>query len=316
MIISFNYIVSIYSSMEHALPETGAEKAQTRITITGMAVNLLLAVLKIFLGFAGRSTAMVSDGVHSLSDLATDLVVIFGIREASKPSDEGHRYGHGKIETFCTMIIAVVLLGIGAGIAFGAARGLIDAIGGKVLAVPGSIALIGAVLSIILKEILYRYTISVGKRTGSKALIANAWHHRTDSLSSIAALLGIGGAILLGERWAFLDPLAALVVTSLIIWVSVKLLKESANELLEGSLGRGAERKIIEIAENVKGIKEPHNLRTRSLGRSVAIDLHVKVDCNMSVKGGHAVVQELEDELRKEFGKGALVSIHMDPDDI
>ncbi|MFW3145632.1 MAG: cation diffusion facilitator family transporter [Thermoplasmatota archaeon] len=301
--------------MESGLPEKEKQKAQTRVTVLGMVINLLLSVLKLFLGIVGRSTAMISDGVHSFSDLATDLVVIFGIRSASKPSDEGHEYGHGKIETFSAMIIALVLLGVGAGIGLSAVLRLIEAVEGKELVVPGAIALIGAVLSIILKEFLYWYTVSVGKRTGSKSLIANAWHHRSDALSSIAALIGIGGAVLLGKSWAFLDPLAALVVTSLIVWVSIKLLRESTNELLEGSLGKASEERIMKIARRVKGIKEPHNLRTRSLGRSVAIDLHVKVDHRISVKEGHRSVRNLEDELMREFGEHALINIHMDPDD-
>jgi len=299
---------------------TGMAEERTRdavkVTWIGFFLNLLLSILKMFAGIVGGSSAMVADSVHSLSDLATDLVVIFGIKAASKPEDDGHRYGHGKIETLTAFLIGSILAIVGLGLLYSAGSRILDAINGEQLGTPGIIALVGALVSIIVKETLFWYTRGVAKKSNSKAVLANAWHHRTDSLSSIATFIGIGGAILLGEKWAVLDPIAAVLVTFLIFWVSGKLIRESINELLEASLDKNCENRIMEIARSIEGLKEPHDLKTRSLGNRVAIDIHIKVDRDMPVAKAHQISQRFEDSLRAEFGLDSVVMVHMDPDDI
>jgi cation diffusion facilitator family transporter len=291
-------------------------KEATRVTWIGFVVNVLLSIIKMVAGILGRSSALIADSVHSISDLSTDVVLLVGIRAASKPEDENHKYGHGKIETLITLTVGVFLLFVGIGILYTAIRNILNVIGGEDLEVPGTIAVAAAAISMISKECVYWYTRRVGQRIGSKALIANAWHHRTDSLSSLATFLGVGAAIILGGKWAILDPIAALLVTLLIFWVSIKLVKESLNDLLEGSLDKETEKSIMSIASSIKGLKEPHNLKTRSLGNRIAIDIHIKVEKDLSVKEAHEISLDLERSLRSEFGEETFVNIHVDPDDV
>jgi cation diffusion facilitator family transporter len=291
-------------------------KEAAKVTWVGFLVNLFLAIFKMAAGVLGRSSAMVADSVHSLSDLITDVVVLVGIKAASRPEDKTHRYGHGKIETLVTLFVGVFLILVGIGILYAAGRSIFLVINGEELEAPGIIAVIAALVSIITKEGVYWYTRHVGDKIGSKALIANAWHHRTDALSSVATFIGVGAAVLLGGKWAVLDPIAALLVTVLIFWVSIKLVKGSLDELLEGSLDEGTEKRIMEIASGIKGLKEPHNLRTRSLGNRIAIDMHIKVDSGLSVKRAHDICRVLEKALLDEFGNQTFVNIHIDPDDV
>jgi cation diffusion facilitator family transporter len=288
-------------------------KEASKVTWIGFFVNLLLAILKMIAGIIGRSSALVADSIHSLSDLVTDVVVLVGIKAAGKPEDEAHRYGHGKIETLITLFVGLFLIIVGLGILYAAAGRIIDVINGEELETPGIIALGAAAISITAKEAVFWYTRKVAKKIGSSALMANAWHHRTDSLSSVATLLGVGGAILLGGKWSVLDPLAAALVTVLIFWVSIKLVRTSLNELLDSSLNTETRERIMEIASNVRGVKEPHNLKTRSLGNRISIDMHIKVDSGLSVKRAHDIVLVLERSLKKEFGPDSLVNIHVDP---
>ncbi|MGA1873381.1 MAG: cation diffusion facilitator family transporter [Thermoplasmatota archaeon] len=284
-----------------------------KVTWIGFMVNISLAVFKMIAGIVGNSTAMVADSVHSLSDLATDVVVLVGMKAASRPQDEGHDYGHGKIETLITLFIGLFLMVVGAGILITAGSSIVDVIRGGKIERPGYIALVAAVLSIVMKEAIFWYTRAVSRRTGSKALMANAWHHRTDSLSSVATFIGIGAAILLGGHWAVLDPVAAVLVTGLIFWVSIKLSRDSLNELLEASLDKGTEERIMVLASSIDGIEEPHNLKTRSLGNRIAIDIHIKVGSELSVREGHEICLKLEESLRGEFGEDTLVNVHIDP---
>jgi cation diffusion facilitator family transporter len=285
----------------------------SRVTWMGFFVNLILAILKMIAGIFGRSSALIADSIHSISDLATDIVVLFGIKAAGKPEDETHRYGHGKIETLITLLVGVILILVGVGILYAASIRIMDVIQGEELEAPGYIALAAAAISIVSKEGIFWYTRSVARRTDSNVLMANAWHHRTDSLSSIATFLGVGGAILLGGRWSILDPIAAALVTVLIFWVSIKLVKSSLNELLDASLDKDSREKIMKIASRVRGVKEPHNLKTRSLGNKIAIDLHIKVDSGLSVRRAHDICLRLENLLKKEFGTESIINIHVDP---
>lgn len=291
-------------------------KEASRVTWMGLFVNLILAILKMMAGIFGRSSALIADSIHSISDLATDVVVLFGIKAAGKPEDETHRYGHGKIETIITLFVGAILILVAIGILYTAWARILDVIQGEELEVPGYIALAAAAISIVSKEGVFWYTRSVARRTDSKVLMANAWHHRTDSLSSVATFLGVGGAIILGGRWAILDPIAAALVTVLIFWVSIKLVRSSLNELLDASLDKDSREKIMKIASSVKGVREPHNLKTRSLGNRVAIDLHIKVDSGLSVKRAHDICLKLENSLKVEFGADSIINIHIDPHDV
>ncbi|MEA3557871.1 MAG: cation diffusion facilitator family transporter [Candidatus Thermoplasmatota archaeon] len=287
-----------------------------RITLIGTAANLFLAVLKILLGIFGRSSVMIADGIHSFSDLVTDLAVIIGMNASTKPRDAGHKYGHGKIETLITILIGSILIGVGLGMLFSSSSLILDWIRGEKLPIPKAFTMVGAFTSIIIKEVLYKYTRRTGVRIGSRALVANAWHHRTDSLSSVAALLGIGGAILLGGQWAVLDPIAAVLVTVLIFYVSIKMIRECMNELIEGSLGEDTEKEIIEMVSSVEGALEPHNLRTRRIGSDIAIDIHIKVDHRLDVGTAHFITEEVENRIMGRFGDTTIINVHLDPDDI
>lgn len=283
------------------------------ITLWGSLVNFLLTAFKFAAGILGHSTAMIADAVHSLSDFATDLVVVIGLQLAKKPRDSSHNFGHGKFETLVTAIIGLALLAVGGKIGWSAAERIIGYFRGTRLEQPGLIALVAAAASIVTKELLYRATLRVGKRIGSQAVVANAWHHRTDALSSIGTLAGIGGAILLGERWYVLDPLAGIVVSVLIIKVGFDISKLSLNDLLEAAVDRKTEARILQIIKTVDGVHDPHNLKTRKIGNNVAVDVHVRVDPALSIVQAHEISSGIETALRDDFGDGTYISVHIEP---
>lgn len=287
--------------------------AATQITWIGFFANLVLTALKLVAGVVGHSGAMIADAAHSLSDIGTDIVVLAGFQFADKPADQNHDYGHGKYETLAAAVIGGSLLLVGGGIFWNAATTIWSNLRGEPLRAPGMIALAAAIVSIAIKELLYRYTASVGKRINSYAVIANAWHHRSDALSSVGAMLGIGGAILLGEQWRLLDPLAAIVVSLFIIRVAIRISSRSIGELTEESLDETVEAEIIRIASGVDGVTEPHNLRTRRIGGDIAVDLHICVDADMRVSEAHALASQVEADLCKRFGQSTFISIHVEP---
>ena len=285
-----------------------------RVTLWGAAVNLLLTACKIVAGVCGRSAAMIADGVHSLSDLLSDAVVLIFTHVSSKDKDRKHRFGHGKFETMATVIISLILIVVGAKLMSNGIKSIIACINGEVLPRPGFIALAAAVVSIVSKEILYQWTAAVGRKTGSTAVMANAWHHRSDALSSIGALLGIGGAIILGDRWTILDPITSCVISIAIIVVAVKMALPSLAELLETSLPEDIEKEIMDIASSVPGVNDIHELKTRRNGMSFIIDAHVVVDPDMSVVEAHDIATNVEEALRSRFGNETQTSIHIEPD--
>lgn len=289
------------------------EKEIYRVTFIGSIVNLLLLLFKFAAAFIGHSSAMMADAVHSLSDFITDIVVVVFVRISSKPADEGHDYGHGKYETLGTVIIGVALMFVGIMILVNSVESIIMFFKGEKLAAPGWFAFIAAIVSIVSKEILYQYTVIKGRKLSSQAVVANAWHHRSDALSSIGTAVGIGGAILLGEKWRVLDPVAALIVSCFIIKVSVELLKPGFNELLERSLPVDVEDRILEIVNSFEGVSEPHNLRTRRIGNRCAIEMHLRMDGNVSLSEAHDKATEIERKLREEFGKDTYINIHLEP---
>ena len=295
---------------QHTTPR---EKEIYKVTILGSIVNFVLLVFKFIAGIVGHSAAMVADAVHSLSDFVTDIVVIVFVKISGKPQDESHDYGHGKYETLATAIIGVVLLGVGIGILVNSVTGIVDAFNGKVLEAPSILALVAAVVSIILKEALYQYTVFKGKHLGSKAVIANAWHHRSDAFSSIGTLVGIAGAIFLGEKWRVLDPIAAFVVSVFIIKVAVDLVKPCIDELLEKSLSNDIEERILTIITAHPEVDSPHHLRTRRIGNHIAIEIHIRMDGDMPLKQAHDVTKKIETALKSEFGNETHIGIHMEP---
>lgn len=284
-----------------------------RVTLVGFAVNLVLSLAKLAAGVFGRSGAMVADAVHSFSDLATDVVVIVFARISAKPRDDGHDYGHGKYETLATILISMALGVVGVGIlvnSIGAVRSVLD---GGVLPRPGLVALVAAVLSIAAKEILYRYTVREGRAIDSPSVVANAWHHRSDALSSLGTLVGIGCAYFLGERWRIADPIAALIVAVFIFKVAFDLIRTGVGELLEKSLPEETEREILRIVTLDPAVREPHNLRTRRIGAAIAIEIHIRVDGAMTVARSHALTVGIERRLRERFGEGTMIAVHVEP---
>ena len=293
--------------------EVNREKEIYKLTLWGSLVNFLLLVFKFVAGFVGNSAAMIADAVHSLSDFITDIIVILFVRVSSMPKDENHHYGHGKYETLATAIIGVVLFAVGVGILVNAVEAIIDFFHGKELAAPNIWALGAAAVSIVFKEALYQYTVYKGENLNSNAVMANAWHHRSDALSSIGTLLGISGAMFLGEKWRVLDPIAAFLVSIFILKVAIELTKASLEELLEKSLPKKTQEKILNIIHSFPEVKSPHNLRTRHIGSNIAIEFHIRMDGNLSLNEVHEITKRMENALKAEFGPLTHIGIHMEP---
>ena len=293
--------------------KSSREKGIYKVTIVGSIVNFLLLVFKFFAGIAGHSAAMLADAVHSLSDFITDIVVIVFVRIAGKPEDKGHDYGHGKYETLATAIIGLLLLCVGFGIFWNGASSIYTFLQGGQLESPGVVALVAALVSIVSKEILYQYTVIQGKKLNSQAVVANAWHHRSDALSSIGTAIGIGGAVLLGDQWRVLDPIAAVVVSFFIMKVSVQLLIPCVDELLEKSLPDDVEKEIEQTVLSFPGVSQPHHLRTRRIGSYYAIEIHVRMDGKITLEEAHGTATAIENKLKEMFGKGTHVGIHVEP---
>ena len=290
------------------------EKEIYKVTIVGALANVTLLIFKFVAGIISNSAAMIADAVHSLSDFITDVVVIVFVKISSKPQDKSHDYGHGKFETLATLIIGTALLFIGLMILYNGASATYRCIWlGEELHRPGMIAFWAAIFSIILKEAVYQYTVFKGKNLNSQAVIANAWHHRSDAFSSIGTAVGIGGAIFLGDKWVVLDPIAAIVVSVFIINVSLKIIIKSINELLEKSLPDEIENEIIKVAESFDMVKDVHDLRTRRIGNNIAIEMHLLMDGNLSLQCTHNTTELIESELRKKYGEHTHIAIHVEP---
>lgn len=289
------------------------EKEIRHVTVLGAVVNVVLTIGKIVAGVVGRSAAMVADGIHSLSDLLSDVVVIVFTRLSSKGKDKEHSFGHGKFETLATLIISVILVAVGASLMSSGVKSIIDVLGGGVIPEPSYIALVAAAVSIVSKEWIYRVTVKVGKRVGSTVVIANAWHHRSDALSSIGSLVGVGGAILLGDKWTLLDPLASCVISVAIIVVAVKMALPSLAELLETALPPEVEEEIVSIASAVEGVRDVHELKTRRNGMSYIIDAHIVVSPDISIVEAHEIATAVEEALCARYGRETQLSIHVEP---
>lgn len=284
-----------------------------RVTLAGSVINVLLLLCKFVAGILGHSAAMIADAVHSLTDFVTDIIVLVFVRLSSKPRDANHEYGHGKYETLASVLIGFSLFLVGVMICYDGLVKIYRAICGEELAQPGMVALAAAVVSIVLKEWAFRFTRRVGRRVGSEAVVANAWHHRSDALSSVGTFFGIGGAILLGQKWAVLDPIAALVVSVLIIKAAIALIKPAMDELMEKSLPDEVENEIRRIAGSVEGVSEVHHLMTRSIGSHIAMEMHVRMRGDMTLYESHLHATEIERKLRARFGADTHIGLHVEP---
>ena len=289
------------------------EKQIRNVTLWGAVVNVILTIAKVIAGILGHSAAMVADGIHSLSDLLSDFVVLVFTRISSREKDKEHSFGHGKFETLATLIVSVILIAAGARLLAGSIKSIVGVLNGEVLPKPGYIALIAAVVSIVAKEILYRLTADVAKDVNSPVVMANAWHHRSDAMSSIGSLVGIGGAILLGSRWTVLDPIASFAISIAIIVVAVKMSLPSLAELLETALPEDVENDIIQTSMSVPGVRNVHELKTRRNGVSVIIDAHIVVDPSISIVEAHDIATSVETALSLRFGPETQMSIHVEP---
>jgi len=291
------------------------ERQIYKVTLAGGAVNVVLLAFKFAAGILGRSAAMIADAVHSLSDFITDLIVLVFVHISGKPQDKSHDYGHGKYETLALTIIGIALMIVAVGIFHNGALRIAAWWQGEELEAPGMLALWAALVSIILKEVTYRFTIRYARKLDSPALEANAWHHRSDALSSIGTAVGIGGAILLGRRWAVLDPIASVVVGAFIVKVAVELILQGMRDLLEHSLPDDVEDEIIRIAQEEPDVIQPHDLRTRRIGNRYAIELHILMNGDITLSQAHDHADSIEGKLKERFGENTHVAIHMEPDD-
>lgn len=287
-----------------------------KVTLVGGVVNVVLLLFKFVAGFVGHSAAMVADAVHSLSDFVTDVIVLVFIHISGKPKDKSHDYGHGKYETLALTLIGVALLIVAIGILYsGAAKIYVWANGGQ-LEAPGTLALWAALLSVLLKETVYQYSMVKARQLNSQVVAANAWHHRSDALSSIGTAIGIGGAIFLGQRWTVLDPIASVVVGAFIVKVAVDLLRNGIGDLMEQSLPDAVEEEMLRIVGALPGVVNPHDLRTRRIGNHYAIELHILMDGDISLREAHNKASEVEDLLRARYGEDTHVAVHVEPKEI
>ena len=289
------------------------QKETYRVTIAGSIINILLLAFKFAAGILGHSAAMIADAIHSLTDFVTDAIVLVFVRLGSKPTDRDHDYGHGKYETLASAIIGVSLLVVGMMICYSGVTKTYHAMCGEPLQQPGFIALAAAVASVVLKEWAYRFTVRVGRRCHSEAVVANAWHHRSDALSSVGTTVGIGGAIILGEKWAVLDPLTAIVVSFFIMKAAWSVLSKAVGELTDGSLPKETEDEIESIVNEDKEVSVVHNLCTRRIGNRIAIEMHVRMPGETSLYVAHHHATEIEKRLKQRFGADTHISIHLEP---
>lgn len=286
----------------------------TFVTLVGSVVNIILTVFKIFAGVLGRSTAMIADGIHSLSDLLSDIVVIVFVKISAKGRDKDHDYGHGKFETFATLIISLMLIVVAVNLMSGGIGKIKAILGGEQVSSPGMIAFWAAVASIVFKEALYHYTI-IQEALNSPMMIANAWHHRSDAMSSIGSLIGIGGAIFLGNKFVILDPVTGCVISIFIFVMAVRMSVPAIKELLDVSLPDEVEERIEATAKTIPGVIELHELKTRREGPGIIMEGHLVLHSDISLKEAHNISKKVEESLRKEFGPETQISLHLEPED-
>ena len=288
-------------------------RQERRVTWLSVVVNLFLMTAKLLIGFFGKSQAMVADGLHTLSDFVTDFAVLVSLRLAAQPRDADHAYGHGKYAALATVFIGVVLGAVAIQIGASAIHLIFDTLRGEELPAPHPVAFWAALVSIFIKEGLYWATLRVGRRTGSAVLIANAWHHRSDAFTSVGTALGIGAAAFLGGEWRILDPIAALLVCAFLFKIAWDVIRREIGNLTDKGMSPGVVAEILEMARALPGVDAPHNLRTRQVGETVVVDLHIRVNPAMTVQTSHGIATSLEASLRGRFGADTIANIHIEP---
>ncbi len=284
-----------------------------KVTLIGTAINIILSSLKLVIGLFSGSLGLIADGFHSLSDLASDLVVFIGLSFAEKPDDEGHHFGHGKFETFSAFIVGIFLALAGIGIGKESIENILGFTKGNYLEIPGMLAFYTALLSIVSKELLFRYTKRAGEKIKSSSIIANAWHHRSDAFSSIGVAIGILTANLLGGKWGVLDPVAGIIVCILLLKEAGNIIKVNLNQLLDASLPDREMLAIQEILESTENCYDPHNIRTRTVGKRIIISLHIRIPRDFKIGDGHDIANEVERKLKRHFGQESIITVHMEP---
>ncbi len=287
-----------------------------KVTLVGSIVNFVLLSFKFTAGIVAGSAAMLADASHSLSDFITDIVVFVFVSRSGKPSDRKYNYGHGKYETLATLIIGILLLSVGGGIVWHAGEEILGAIRGEAIESPGKLALVAALVAIVCKEGLYRFMIVRGRRLRSDVVVANAWHHRIDALSSIGTALGIAGAIFLGDKWAVLDPIAALCVSFFVLRTAFRLVRSSIGELMERSLPDEVCREIEQIAASFEGVSHIHDLHTRKIGNGCAIEFHIRMAGGTPLDEAHRRTVEIEERLKEHFGDNTHAVVRVEPLDV
>jgi len=297
--------------MEHSLNICNSESENReikKVTWIGLFVNVILAALKFIVGILGHSQAVVADAVHSVSDMVTDIAVLVGVKYWSAPPDKDHPYGHWRIETIITGFIGLGLVAVAIGIGYNAIATLKD----QNIQPPKMIAITGAFVSIIVKEFLYHWNVKVGRKVKSSALIANAWHHRSDALSSIPALLAVGISVIKPE-WAFVDHIGAIIVSLIILKVSWDIFFPALKKLSDSGASVNEREQIRSFALKVKGVKDVHAIRTRNVGRGLFVDMHVLVDRDISVAEGHSISEKVREEIVNNGPDVLDVVVHIEP---
>ena len=289
-------------------PDAEREKIVRKVTWVGLLLNLFLAAIKFIAGIYGRSQALVADAIHSLTDLTTDIAVIAGSHYWSRPPDENHPYGHRRLETLVTVFIGIVLIAAGIGIGWKAISTLQE----KQAAPPGWIAVFAALVSIVCKESIYRWTAITGQRVKSAALAANAWHHRTDALSSLPVLIAVAGARVF-PSWSFLDRVGAVIVSIFILHASIKIIWPGISELIDVGAPTETRKKIGDIALKNEGVLQIHDIRTRYISSSIQVDLHIVVEGSITVREGHAIADDVKARIIYAIPEVLDVIVHVDP---
>ncbi|MCI0504483.1 MAG: cation diffusion facilitator family transporter [Gammaproteobacteria bacterium] len=280
-----------------------------KITLLGAVINLFLSLIKILVGYTSQSQALIADGIHSLSDLISDGMVLIAARHSHRKADENHPYGHGRIETVATVALGLLLIVVAGGIAVDAVRRILEP---DFLMHPGILALLVAAISIVVKEVLYRYTMRVGAKFKSNMLKANAWHHRSDAISSVIVLAGVGGTML---GFQYLDAIAAIGVAAMIVKIGWDLCVQSVRELVDTALERETVESINDTIMHVDGVRELHSLRTRRMGGEALVDVHVLVNPKLSVSEGHHIGEKVREQVVKQVDEVSDVMVHIDPED-
>ncbi|MCP4633795.1 MAG: cation transporter [candidate division Zixibacteria bacterium] len=297
-----------YSSINSISNRNKALKEGLKVTYVGAGANIFLVIVKLWIGTVGKSNALIADGIHSASDLFSDLIVIIGLKWGRKAPDEDHPYGHARIETLMGLTIGIFLIGTSIVIAYNAIKILIN----PQPSIPSIATLIAAFISILVKEVMYRYTIDVSRRIKSIVLEGNAWHHRTDALSSVAVLVGISAAYL-NPDWYIADSIAALIVAGFIVKAGFSLSRATFREIVDTAPGLEILGSITEMASTVEGVRHIHDIKARYLGSEISLEMHVVVDPNITVQHGHSITETVREVLLSSQFNITRVTTHLDP---